>query len=90
VQSGLFRSSGLDVVMDPQHNGPSVMSGVIGSSYQFGKSSTPPLIAAYSKGLPFTIIWPAGLYDAVELLFLPSVYAPYPACHGARYNSATG
>jgi NitT/TauT family transport system substrate-binding protein len=64
VQSGLFRASGLDVAMDPQHNGPSVMSGVIGNSYQFGKSSTPPLLAAVSKGLPFTIIWPAGLYDA--------------------------
>ena len=23
----------------------------------------------------------------VELLFLPSVYAPCPACHGARYNA---
>ncbi|HSI04276.1 MAG: excinuclease ABC subunit A [Myxococcota bacterium] len=25
----------------------------------------------------------------VELLFLPSVYAPCPTCHGARYNEAT-
>ena len=25
----------------------------------------------------------------VELLFLPSVYAPCSACHGARYNAAT-
>jgi excinuclease ABC subunit A len=25
----------------------------------------------------------------VELLFLPSVYAPCPACHGARYNKRT-
>jgi len=25
----------------------------------------------------------------VELLFLPSVYAPCPVCHGARYNEAT-
>ncbi|MGI4849399.1 MAG: excinuclease ABC subunit A [Janthinobacterium lividum] len=25
----------------------------------------------------------------VELLFLPSVYAPCPACHGARFNDAT-
>ncbi len=25
----------------------------------------------------------------VELLFLPSVYAPCPACHGARYNEDT-
>ena len=25
----------------------------------------------------------------VELLFLPSVYAPCPVCHGARYNEKT-
>jgi excinuclease ABC subunit A len=25
----------------------------------------------------------------VELLFMPSVYAPCPACHGARYNAKT-
>ncbi len=26
---------------------------------------------------------------SVELLFMPSVYAPCPTCHGARYNEAT-
>lgn len=26
---------------------------------------------------------------SVELLFMPSVYAPCPVCHGARYNAAT-
>ena len=28
-------------------------------------------------------------FVCVELLFLPSVYAPCPACHGARYNATT-
>ena len=28
-------------------------------------------------------------FVSVELLFLPSVYAPCPACHGARYNPET-
>ena len=28
-------------------------------------------------------------FVSVELLFLPSVYAPCPSCHGARYNAAT-
>ena len=28
-------------------------------------------------------------FVGVELLFMPSVYAPCPACHGARYNEQT-
>ena len=28
-------------------------------------------------------------FVVVELLFLPSVYAPCPVCHGARYNAKT-
>ncbi|WP_224243530.1 excinuclease ABC subunit UvrA [Hyalangium gracile] len=28
-------------------------------------------------------------FVSVELLFLPSVYAPCPTCHGARYNAST-
>ncbi|HEL3808716.1 TPA: excinuclease ABC subunit UvrA [Stenotrophomonas maltophilia] len=28
-------------------------------------------------------------FVSVELLFMPSVYAPCPTCHGARYNDAT-
>jgi excinuclease ABC subunit A len=28
-------------------------------------------------------------FVCVELLFLPSVYSPCPACHGARYNPET-
>jgi excinuclease ABC subunit A len=28
-------------------------------------------------------------FVCVELLFLPSVYAPCPACHGARFNAKT-
>lgn len=28
-------------------------------------------------------------FVSVELLFMPSVYAPCPTCHGARFNAAT-
>jgi excinuclease ABC subunit A len=28
-------------------------------------------------------------FVSVELLFMPSVYAPCPTCHGARYNAQT-
>ena len=30
-----------------------------------------------------------GGFVCVELLFMPSVYAPCPTCHGARYNAKT-
>ena len=41
--------------------------------------------------------WPRGAartcegegFVMVELLFLPSVYAPCPTCHGSRYNAKT-
>jgi len=50
----------------------------------------------YSAGR-FSFNVPAGRCDTcegegfvcVELLFMPSVYAPCPACHGARYNPKT-
>jgi len=28
-------------------------------------------------------------YVCVELLFLPTVYAPCPTCHGSRFNAKT-
>jgi len=28
-------------------------------------------------------------FVSVELLFMPSVYAPCPTCHGGRYNQDT-
>ncbi|HCW19746.1 MAG TPA: excinuclease ABC subunit A, partial [Achromobacter sp.] len=28
-------------------------------------------------------------FVSIELLFMPSVYAPCPACHGSRYNAKT-
>jgi excinuclease ABC subunit A len=50
----------------------------------------------YSAGR-FSFNVPAGRCETcegegfvfVELLFLPSVYAPCPTCHGARYNAKT-
>jgi NitT/TauT family transport system substrate-binding protein len=75
--------------MQPQHNGPSVMSGVVGSSYQFGKSSTPPLIAAFSKGLPFTIVMPAGVYDARAPIATLLAKSDAPIATAADLNGKT-
>jgi NitT/TauT family transport system substrate-binding protein len=89
IQSGLFKPYGLDVDMQPQHNGPSVMSGVVGGSYQVGKSSTPPLIAAFSKGLPFTIIMPAGIYDTRAPIASLLVATDSPIKKAADLNGKT-
>jgi NitT/TauT family transport system substrate-binding protein len=89
ISSGLFKRAGLDVDMQPQHNGPSVMSGVVGNSYQFGKSSTPPLLAAISRNLPFTIIAPAGLYDARAPIAALLVRSDAPLQKAADLNGAT-
>jgi NitT/TauT family transport system substrate-binding protein len=64
VQSGLFRKYGLDVNVQPQRSGPAVSSAVLGGAYQIGKASITPLILGHAKGLPFTVVAPAGLYNA--------------------------
>jgi len=64
VQSGLFRTYGLDVSVQPQRSGPAVSSAVLGGAYQIGKASITPLILGHAKGLPFTVVAPAGLYNA--------------------------
>jgi excinuclease ABC subunit A len=34
-------------------------------------------------------IWEGEGFVSVQLLFMPSVYAPRPTCHGQRYNRQT-
>jgi NitT/TauT family transport system substrate-binding protein len=65
------------------------MSGVVGGSYQIGKSSTPPLIAAFSKGLPFTIIMPAGVYDSREPIAALLVKSDAPLKKASDLNGKT-
>lgn len=64
IQSGLFGRYNLAVEMQSLQNGPATMSGVAGNTFQIGKSSTPPLVAAHNRGLPFVIVAPAGLYTS--------------------------
>jgi NitT/TauT family transport system substrate-binding protein len=64
MQSGIFRKYGLDVRLEPERSGPAITSAVIGGTYQLGKASISPLVLAHVKGLPFTIVAPAGIYNA--------------------------
>jgi NitT/TauT family transport system substrate-binding protein len=63
-QSGQFKKNGLDVDVESQRSGSAVASAVSGGSYQFGKSSLPALIIAHSRGIPFVLVAPGGLYEA--------------------------
>jgi ABC-type nitrate/sulfonate/bicarbonate transport system substrate-binding protein len=64
AQNGLFAKAGLDVRIDRQSNGSAVAAALLGGSYDIGKVSVTDLFNAHEKGLPLTIIGPAGIYDS--------------------------
>ena len=65
-KSGMFAKAGLDVQVDKATSGAAVATALIGKTYDIGKSSITPIFDAYEKGLPFTIIACAAIYDAKE------------------------
>jgi len=89
IQSGLFKKYGLNVEMQAQRSGPAVMSGVAGNAYQIGKAGTPPLIAAYGHGLPFTMIAPAGNYVSSAPIAALLVKTDSPIKKAADLNGKT-
>jgi NitT/TauT family transport system substrate-binding protein len=62
--SGLFRRSGLDVVLTASTSGSGVSAAVAGGSIDIGKASLLGLIGGYVRGVPFTLVAPASLYNA--------------------------
>lgn len=89
IDSGLFKKHGLNVEMQPQRSGPAVMSAVAGNTYQIGKAGTPPIIAAYGHGLPFTTIWPAGIYVSSAPIAALLVKTDSPIKKAADLNGKT-
>jgi NitT/TauT family transport system substrate-binding protein len=61
--TGLFARAGLEVVLDKSASGAAAAAGVLAGSYDIAKSSLVNLMAAHVKGVPFTLIAPAGVYD---------------------------
>jgi NitT/TauT family transport system substrate-binding protein len=62
--AGLFEKAGLDVQIDTQSNGAAVAAAIVSGSYDIGNSSLTSVFAAHEKGIPFTFVAPAGVYDA--------------------------
>ena len=64
-RTGLFAKAGLDVQFDHSSpNGAAVAAAVNAGSYDIGKSTVSSLIDAHLRGLPFTLIATAAVYDS--------------------------
>ncbi|MFN2460922.1 MAG: ABC transporter substrate-binding protein [Candidatus Velthaea sp.] len=63
-KSGILKRAGLDATVQRMSSGSAVASGVVGGTFDIGKSSLLSLINARGRGVPIMIIAPAGVYDA--------------------------
>jgi NitT/TauT family transport system substrate-binding protein len=63
-QSGLFKRAGIETTVQRMPSGSAVASGVIGGSFDIGKSSLISLINARARGVPIVLVAPAGVYDS--------------------------
>lgn len=61
--AGLFAKAGLDVTVDKLTSGAATAAAVLSGTYDIGKSSITTLLEAHEKGIPFTLIAPAAIYD---------------------------
>ena len=59
--AGLFRKAGLDVELQVFSSGGAATAAVAGGAAQFGLSSLIGVITAHDRGVPFTLVAPAGL-----------------------------
>jgi NitT/TauT family transport system substrate-binding protein len=62
--AGMFERAGLDVQIDTQGNGAAVAAAIVSGTYDIGNSSLTSVLLAHEKGIPFTFVAPAGVYDA--------------------------
>lgn len=64
ARTGLFEKAGLDVQIDTQSNGAAVAAAIASGSYDIGNSSVTTILLAHQKGLPFTLVAPAGIHSS--------------------------
>lgn len=65
-KAGLFEKAGLDVQLDVQRNGAAVAAAILSGTYDLGNSSVTSIFLAHEKGLPFSLVAPAGIYDSKD------------------------
>jgi NitT/TauT family transport system substrate-binding protein len=63
-RAGLFRAAGLNVDLQPANSGAAASAAVAGGAAELGFSSLVTLIEAHVRGVPFTLVAPAGQYTS--------------------------
>jgi NitT/TauT family transport system substrate-binding protein len=61
MHAGLFKKAGLDVQLEMMTSGAAAAAAVAGGSAQFGLSSLITILTAHDRGIPFTLVAPAGV-----------------------------
>jgi NitT/TauT family transport system substrate-binding protein len=61
TKTGMFRKAGLNAQLQVLTTGAAAAAAVAGGAAQFGLSSLVGIITAHEKGIPFTLIAPAGV-----------------------------
>jgi ABC-type nitrate/sulfonate/bicarbonate transport system substrate-binding protein len=62
--AGLFERAGLDAHIETQANGAAVAAAVLSGFFDIGNTSITSILLAHGKGVPFSLVAPAGIYDA--------------------------
>jgi NitT/TauT family transport system substrate-binding protein len=64
LDQGFYKKAGLDATIDRISNGPAITAAVVGGTDDIGFSNLVSLAIAFKKGVPITLIAPAGMYSS--------------------------
>ena len=64
LDQGFYKKAGLDVSIERITNGPAIAAAVVSGAVDIGFSNLVSLAIAYKKGVPITLIAPAGMYSS--------------------------
>jgi NitT/TauT family transport system substrate-binding protein len=83
AHAGLFTKAGLNVQMQVLSAGAAAQAAVAGGAAQFGLSSLVGVITAHVKGVPFTLVAPAGVAtsDVAYSQFVVRTDSPIKTAH---------
>lgn len=89
VGNGMFQKAGFDVSVERIANGGAIVSAVLGGAVQIGFSNVVSLAVAHGRGLPLTVVAPAGLYSSKEPTSVLMVAKDSPIHTGRDCNGKT-